>query len=257
MLGKKKIATTLALLLIAFGVLSARLATSGTRRINRLPRLVLWAWERPEDLRFINPDDTAVAFLASTVQLHATDVVVRPRLQPLRVPNQTRLVAVTRIEAATDAALNDKQIEQSVAAIANSAKLSRVVAIQVDFDATLSQRAFYRQLLTELRQREGPDMPISITALASWCLDDGWISNLPIDEAVPMLFRMGAGTRDVVTSIASGGDFRPAVCRGSLGVSSDERWASLPGGRRLYLFSPKSWTPQSEQAMLWEARSWR
>jgi len=31
-----------------------------------LPRLILWAWERPEDLRALDPD-TGVAFLAQTI----------------------------------------------------------------------------------------------------------------------------------------------------------------------------------------------
>ncbi len=30
-----------------------------------------------------------------------------------------------------------------------------------------------------------------MTALASWCAGDDWLRDLPVDEAVPMLFRMG------------------------------------------------------------------
>lgn len=33
------------------------------------PKLILWAWERPEDLRFIVPGATGVAFLASTITI--------------------------------------------------------------------------------------------------------------------------------------------------------------------------------------------
>ena len=36
-----------------------------------------------------------------------------------------------------------------------------------------------------------------MTALASWCLSDRWISDLPVDEAVPMLFQMGPETPDI------------------------------------------------------------
>jgi len=252
----RKIVVMLLLLLIAMAPVSARFVSRGPDRMNHVPRLVLWAWERPEDLRFINTDDTAVAFLADTIRLRAGDIAVRPRFQPLLVPDRAKLIAVTRIEADLRAALNQEQMARSVAAIATVASLPRVVAIQVDFDATASQRTFYHDLLVALRRRLGPDMPVSITALASWCLDDDWITGLPIDEAVPMLFRMGAGTGDVVTRIASGKNFRPALCQGSLGLASDERWTSLPTGRRIYLFHPQPWTRQAELALLWEMHAW-
>jgi hypothetical protein len=239
-----------------------------------LPPLVLWAWERPEDLRFLNPQNVAVAFLAATVELHDGQVTVHPRFQPLRVPGQAKLVAVVRIETAASiakrdrlyrvaihrgtqpAALNATQLQQSVSLIAHAASLPRVVAVQVDFDATLSERTFYRELLVELRRQLGPRLPISITALASWCVDHDWLATLPIDEAVPMLFRMGAGTNEITTRLASGRDFREPLCRGSLGLSTDERWTPLPAGRRLYVFSPQPWTQQAELAVLWETRSW-
>lgn len=31
---------------------------------NSFPRTILWAWERPEDLEFLDPREFAVAFLA-------------------------------------------------------------------------------------------------------------------------------------------------------------------------------------------------
>ena len=231
--------------------------TRHTEQIRGLPLFVLWAWERPEDLRFINPQSTAVAFLADTIHLRGDTVVVRPRLQSLLVPDRAHLVAVFRIEANQDAALNRSQIEQTATAIGRAASLPRVMAVQVDFDATRTQRDFYRSLLLDLRQRLGPGTPISITALASWCLGDDWISSLPINEAVPMLFRMGAGTNEAVGQLSSGRDFRPSICRGSLGVSTDERWASLPSERRLYVFNDHAWTERTELAFLREVRQWR
>jgi len=225
-------------------------------QISSLPQLVLWAWERPEDLRFINPENTSVAFLAGTVQLHGDTVVVRPRVQSLLVPDHAQLIAVVRIEANQDAVLNRSQIEQTATAIAKTALLPRVMAVQVDFDASRTQRDFYRSLLIGLRRRMGSASPISITALASWCLGDDWISSLPINEAVPMLFRMGAGRNEVVGWLSSGRDFPTPVCRGSLGVSTDEPWASLPGGRRLYVFNGRPWTRKTERAFLQEVQRW-
>lgn len=221
-----------------------------------IPRFVLWAWELPEDLRFIDPKNTAVAFLADTIHLHGDATVIQPRLQPLRVPEGAKLVSVVRIEAERDAALDHGQIERTASTIAKTASLPRVVAVQVDFDATRSEREFYRALLFDLRHRLGPATPISITALASWCFGDDWISSLPINEAVPMLFRMGADRNEIVATLTSGRDFRAPVCRESLGVSSDERWASLPGGRRLYVFHNRPWTEDAEMALLREVQRW-
>ena len=36
--------------------------------------VILWAWERPEDLSFINPEKVGVAFLAKTIYLRASRI---------------------------------------------------------------------------------------------------------------------------------------------------------------------------------------
>jgi hypothetical protein len=252
-----RVASILVCLLMVTPIRSEQSQSRHNEQIRGLPRFVLWAWEKPEDLRFINPQTTAVAFLADTIQLRGNTVAIRPRLQSLLVPDRAHLVAVVRIEAQQSTALNRSQIEQTATAIAEAASLPRVVAVQVDFDATHSQRDFYRSVLLDLRRRLGSSAPISITALASWCVGDDWISSLPINEAVPMLFRMGTGTSAVVGLLTSGRDFRAPICQGSLGVSTDERWASLPNGRRFYVFNVHSWTERTELAFLREVEPWR
>jgi hypothetical protein len=231
-------------------------ASFAPRRRLAVPRLLLWAWERPEDLRFIDPEQVGVAFLAATIHLGATAIDLERRMQPLRVASQTKLIAVIRIEAAGDAHLDRQQVQKSLSYLVELGTLPQVVAIQVDFDATVSERVFYRQLLVELRQQLPSDTPISITALASWCIGDPWIADLPIDEAVPMLFRMGVGQREVRSWIGSDRDFPTAVCRDSLGISTDETWKWLPGGRRVYAFSPKPWDRRSLDALNWEIQAW-
>ena len=67
-------------------------------RGNQTPRLILWAWERPSDLSFIDPNEVGVAFLVRTIYLRGDRVIARPRLQPLNVPQGTVLTAVVRIE---------------------------------------------------------------------------------------------------------------------------------------------------------------
>lgn len=228
-----------------------------THDMSAVPPVVLWAWERPENLLFLDPKRTGVAFLAGTARLGPHGMDYRPRMQLLKVAPEMRLVAVVRIETSSGAMLNPEIARKVAAVVARAGQLKGVVAVQVDFDATATQRAFYRELLTELRKQLSPAIPISITALTSWCIGDRWMSELAIDEAVPMLFRIGVGQTEVKGWMQSGREFREAVCRTSLGVSLDEPWPQLPAGRRLYVFSPVPWTKRSLQKVTKEFNAWQ
>jgi hypothetical protein len=210
------------------------------------PHIFLWAWERPENLEFLDPHVAGVAFLARTVCLRGGAVSVRPRLNPLRYSPGTVLMAVVRVEP-QDSRL--PLVEAASAAIAEAAVIPGVRALQIDFDATLSQRPFYRALLAGVRGRVPMSTPLSMTALTSWCESDGWIAGLPVAEAVPMLFRMGAGERPART-------FRPALCQSSAGVSTDEPLREPPSAARLYIFNPRPWTEATYRAALREVRKW-
>jgi len=211
-----------------------------------LPPVILWAWERPENLEFLDPQRYGVAFLAQTLVLQNDDVVYRPRLQPLKVAPETRLVAVTRIEslkAGQRAALSEGQREKLVKLMLKTAALERVSAIQIDFDAASSERDFYRALLNDLRPKLPSGFPLSMTALASFCLGDRWLEDLPVDEAIPMIFRMGADDKAIRNSLAAGNDFREPLCRVSYGLAVDEPVEmKLDPTRRLYLFANHAWT---------------
>src|SRR5439155_3985440 len=64
--------------------------------------------------------------------------------------------------------------------------LEKKNTLEIDFDARASEREFYRAILLDLRRVLPASMPLSITALASLCECDGWISGIPVTEAVPM-----------------------------------------------------------------------
>jgi hypothetical protein len=137
-----------------------------------------------------------------------------------------------------------------VAAIVEMAKLPHVSHIQIDFDATKSERGFYRDVIVDVRRRLPESVGLSITALASWCAHDDWISDLPVDEAVPMLFRMGVEEKQFTNRLESGEDFNAAPCRQSYGISTDEPRANLNLARRLYVFNPDPWSEPSVRAIL-------
>jgi predicted DNA-binding antitoxin AbrB/MazE fold protein len=236
----------------ARSIISRRNSVAINTRLNEMPRVILWAWERPTDLRFINPRETGVAFLARTIHLRAAEVVVRPRLQPLELPEGSKVIAVARVEsdAQNKAQLSDQQRDKLAAAIAEMARLPNVSRIQIDFDATKSERTFYRDVILEVRRRLPENVTLSITALASWCTYDDWLSDLPIDEAVPMLFRMGVDEKQINNRLATGEDFHTALCRQSYGISTDEPRPKLLAARRLYVFNPDPWTEESVHTIL-------
>ena len=223
----------------------ARSATSPGARMAGFPGLFLWAWERPEQLDFIDTREVGVAFLSKTLYLREDRVIERPRMQPLKVPQGTTLIAVVRIETVRDAPplLSDTQRGRVTEALVDASRAPNVRALQIDFDALSSERWFYTKLLQELRRQLPEEMPLSITSLASWCIDDNWLDGLPVDEAVPMLFRMGMDEERIRSYLKQGGEFRSPLCRLSEGVSTDEPVELASQGlRRTYIFNPKAWT---------------
>jgi hypothetical protein len=219
--------------------------------LEALPPTMLWAWERPEELDFIDTQNTGVAFLAKTVHLSNGEVTSRPRLQPLILAKGTKVVAVVRIQSNRLAGgdLSEHQLDRVTREIVQTSQLPDVRAIQIDFDAKASERDFYRRLLLDLRKHLPQTMPLTITALASWCAGDNWLSGLPIDEAVPMLFRMGIDGRQFRSQLSAGEDPFTNPCHTAAGVSTDEL-ITLPSRKRLYIFSPKPWTHESLKSTL-------
>jgi Protein of unknown function (DUF3142) len=245
--GKLSIVLSAAACLIFPVSCKTNLLTRNRAGDKKLPHVMLWAWERPEDLEFIDPQLFGVAFLAQTLRLKNDEVIFNPRRQPLKVSPATKLIAVTRIESqkttGEQATLNASQRERLVTLIVKTLELRNVSAIQVDFDAAVSEREFYRELLRDLRRALPDDVPLSMTALASFCLGDRWLKDLPVDEAVPMIFRMGTDDKPIKNFLSSGNDFAEPLCRKSYGIALDEPLAmNLDKSRRLFVFNIRSWT---------------
>lgn len=223
--------------------------------LRNFPRVFLWAWERPERLGFLNPHEAGVALLARTLILNGNRLSSRPRMQPIELPPGISTIAVVRIETGAD--VPDESVQQEAARQILDLAARSAAGIQVDFDARVSERAFYRTMLSEIRRGMPPGKKLSITALASWCIYDDWISDLPVDEAVPMMFRLGVGEANVKQYLAGGGDFRVAKARFSVGISLDELPVRAPAGRRVYVFSPRPWTRASVDEAVRYVREWK
>lgn len=219
-----------------------------------VPRRVLWAWEEPEDLRAL-PTTVGVAYLAETILL-GDRVTVLPRRQPLRPAAGASMVTVVRIETRRGFADTPELRTQLTSHLANIGAdvggQGRASALQIDFDATASQRRFYAAVLRSLRPQLPGGLPLSITALVSWCGEGSWMHGLPVDEAVPMFFRMG-GPRSLASETAGTHPLREPLCRTSMGLSTDEPWPpqaiTLDPAARIYIFAPRPWRPEQIKAV--------
>jgi hypothetical protein len=231
---------------LGFGALSH--AFRPKDRLPGLPPVMLWSWDHSDDLRFISPKTTGVAFLERTVWLSPKGIESRPRLGSLRFPEHTARMAVVRFESQGDGLPERAGV---IRELISAAETPGIRALQIDFDARQSERVWYRDLLRELRNKLPESLPLTITALASWCDRDDWIRGLPVADASPMFFRMGAGVRPPQ------GDVRVPLCQGSVGISTDELPTRLPPGRRVFLFHPGRWTPAAYEAALAQARRWQ
>jgi hypothetical protein len=227
---------------LALGLACARTGATAPSRGPALPCVMLWVWERPEDVRFLGGTGAGVAYLAQTLTLAGDVVQVHARQQPIRMsPGQPRM-PVTRIEIARDVAPALSAAQRAEVAARITALAREANALQVDFDAPASARAFQRALLGDVRRALPPGTWLSMTALASWCQGDAWLDDTPVDEVVPMLFAMGPDAARVRDQLARRGGFDDPRCADAIGLATDEAPWCAESTRRVYLFSPAPWT---------------
>ena len=205
------------------------------------PRLMLWAWETPGNLTALDASKAGVAFLAREV-LAGDVVAVRNRAQPLHTAPGAWLMAVVRIETAAGFVSSPEKEEAIVRDVTSVAAIPNVRGVQIDFDATASQQAMYARLIRRVRAGLPASIPLSITALVNWCGSSSWLAGMPVDEAVPMFFRMGGPAALRNTAAKKASDVREPLCSTSMGVATDETWPAIDPRQRLYLFRTGPWT---------------
>ena len=203
----------------------------------RPPDQMLWHWFANGDVRFVQPQRAGIAFHALSIALKGRDeAIAYPRRSPLPLSAGVYRMAVIRIED-RGAAFTSAQRLQAAKMIGKIAIVMRVPAVQIDFDAPKSARAFYKELLKDVRARLGRDIFLSITALTSWCESNSWMASLDVDELVPMAFDMGRGGPPITAMLKQGGQFGFAGCRTSIGMSLTEGAVAVEPGQRIYLFA--------------------
>lgn len=218
--------------------------------------MVVWAWERPEDLRFL-PKDAEIAVQTGFIDLAGDNFLARGRRFPLRTdrPPTTAVVHI-QIDNRMPLRWTPALRARVAAAILHFARVVPARRVQIDFEVRQSQRRVLIDVLRDVRAAMPRNVLLSMTAIASWCQED-WLGALPVDEIVPMLFRMGRGGAALRARIEGGGDWAEPACRNALAVSADTPIARAPQGRRVYLFAPQSWTPSTFDAVRKRVEQWR
>lgn len=255
--GPRRLSRAAALGAVAFGALGCLLALFLVARAQE--KLVLWAWERPEDLSFVHGRRAEVAAMVGFVELSGDRLRARGRYAPLTLPEGVRKTAVVHVEIDPRERLvwTPDLRRRTAAAVLAYARRPGWDAVQIDFEVRASQRQALLDLLSDVREGLGPRARLSMTALASWCDTETWLEDAPVDEIVPMLFRMGPGGEALKRRLAKGGDFREPRCRTAYGVATDQLPAGAPRGRRVYVFNPRSWSGADLDAVRGSFERWK
>lgn len=235
------------LLLLSSWTLAVR-ADTGTH-----PQVVFWSWYHDDDLRAA---PGAVASLTNRIQVDGMVVKDTPRLNRLRLKPHSARIAVVRIDVKALPA-KEKQgvlVNSLVERILASTVRGRgaLSGLQIDYDATFDQRQFYIDLLKCLRQRMPRGLPLSITALASWCMADQWLSQSHLEKQVeffvPMLFTMGDGRQSALSYLSKYGLKSPGgpLCVGFSLDDPEPLQVMIKGGKFgqvacVYFFCSKPW----------------
>jgi hypothetical protein len=207
------VGAALVLPLLLLGLAGDRATTTRAAARLDLPPLVLWAWDRNDELSFLDTRDTAVAFLAATLTLRGAGVVLTPRHNPLVLPEGVSRVVVAHVESdrAEPPVIDGEQLRRFVELLAAVSDEVPHRVLQVDYEAVASQRSFFIDATAALRQRL-PDAAISVTALASWCLNESWTGRLAADEDLSQR-RHGRRTQGRSCPTAAQGARRPSISR--------------------------------------------
>jgi len=177
--------------------------------------------------RPIAPAYREAAVLVEMLVIRDQDVERMPRTQPHVLPVGVRRLPVLHVEAASDEpdTLSDAQVGDIVAAFMRRVDEAAAGAgiLQLDFDVPRRERASYRALVARLRAALPPQLKLSATALAHWCSESDWLDRLPVDEVVPMLYRLGPQATRWRSQWLRGDATLAARCRGpALGFATDD-----------------------------------
>jgi hypothetical protein len=190
--------------------------------------------------------------LVESLVLRAGHVEHGGRTSPWPMPAGVRVIPVVHVESASDAPpdFTRPQREAILAAVRRHAANAAAGAglLQLDFEAPPRQREAYRALLASVRQALPAHIRLSVTALAHWCTQGDWLDRLPVDEVVPMLYRLGPQADAWRRRFAEDDPRLARRCRsGALGFATNDPPPAtlLARTARPYWFDEAAWSNPS------------
>ncbi|MCK9265653.1 hypothetical protein M0P98_02020 [bacterium] len=214
---------------------------------NETFKTAIWAWERTENLLFLEGSDVEINFYAGITLYKNGITSFTPRRNPLIVPDDVYLIAVFRIENRQSFIPTSNQLEETVKNILNVCNNKRISGCQIDFDAKVSEQVFYKQLLTSLKKNLPYYKILTMTALASWSYEGSWLDSLPVKYATPMFFRMGVDDFSIRNMLVGESFMGSKVTKEFVGISTDEPLppAKYLRNRKFCIFNSKPWTEEN------------
>ncbi|RZL87988.1 MAG: hypothetical protein EOP73_30865 [Variovorax sp.] len=243
-------------LLLAQGAVDATPASNAEVAAS-LAQGVAWIWP---DSNGPSPDPGSrapqryreAAVLVEALVLRAGGVERVGRRQPLSLPEGVSILPVVHVEATADTpdAFSAAQRSAVIAAVRRQAAAAQAGSgmLQLDFEAPSRHRLAHAALLTDARAALPPTVRLSITALAHWCAQGDWLDRLPVDEVVPMLYRLGPHAGEWRARFERGDTALARRCRGTaLGFATNDPppAALLRRSARAYWFDESAWSNPS------------
>lgn len=208
------------------------------------PKIYIWAWERTEDLRFLKNSNITIVYYAGDVVIKNGEIDITPRRNMLFLPPNNPTIPLVRIDNFDKAdVLDDQRLNDIKKFIVQICSIKGISGCQIDFDALTSERSFYTKLISAVKKEIPPNIPLSITALVSWCDKYSWLDKTEIDFAVPMFYRLGPDSTKIRNNRVGQTFMKAKKCQSAVGVATDEQMPTRDYLQKkdIYFFNPQSW----------------
>jgi len=200
------------------------------------PREFWWYWDRPAEQLPAPAPGIGAAVVVTHVIFSGERFARQRRRSALRLPEGVVTMPVVHVEVdpALPFAGNMAQIDGLREAVLDVVRRGASHWVQLDFEARRSQREFWLAAVQQIKTALPSGVRLSVTALASWCYEDRWLADAPVDEIVPMYFRLKGARHEYIMRSAVG--VTEPRCASAYGVADDEpEWPVALSGRR-YVF---------------------
>ena len=203
----------------------------------------LWLWHGAHDLRGYVPvagERVSVAYLSRTLIVETRGVRVIPRRDAIYLDPEMERVAVVHMELGPHVDVERlRRARREILRALTPVFGEEANGVQFDFDAPRSMRGEYTGLLQDIAEAKPEAWTLSMTALGSWCTAQGWLSDAPIDFAVPMLFGPGHQRHETLLALENRPLAEP-LCRHALGLREHQPAPAHHSGR-FYVFGQGTW----------------